>query len=127
MGERGGGTEGGGKRDGRRSLGKLGRGEGRGSEGGEVRTQKHALCELCSDPLLPSSLLSFLLPLLLSSFLPTYLAITIYSLVSAALGSQIKVADRPVTQQGLGGMKTGARGRNDSFSPLIFVYILCLK
>ena len=28
----------------------------------------------------------------------------------AALGAQIKVADRPVTQQGLGGMKTGAKG-----------------
>ena len=41
---------------------------------------------------------------------------SIYSLVSAALGSQIKVADRPVTQQGLGGMKTGARGRNNSRS-----------
>ena len=27
-----------------------------------------------------------------------------------ALGAQIKVADRPVTQQGLGGMKTGAKG-----------------
>ena len=29
-----------------------------------------------------------------------------------ALGAQIKVADRPVTQQGLGGMKTGAKGPN---------------
>ncbi len=29
----------------------------------------------------------------------------------AALGAQIKVADRPVTQQGLGGVKTaGAKG-----------------
>ena len=30
--------------------------------------------------------------------------------LSPALGSQIKVADRPVTQQGLGGMKTGGKG-----------------
>ena len=28
-----------------------------------------------------------------------------------ALSSQIKVADRPVTQQGLGGMKTGVKGQ----------------
>ena len=76
--------------------------------------------------LIPLSLLS-LYPLLPSPHLPCNHYSSIYSLVSAALGSQIKVADRPVTQQGLGGMKTGARGRNNSFSPLIFVYILCLK
>ena len=44
VGERGGGTAGG-RRDGRRSLGKLGCGKGRGSEGEEVGTQKHALCD----------------------------------------------------------------------------------
>ena len=33
-----------------------------------------------------------------------------YVHIHVALSSQIKVADRPVTQQGLGGMKTGAKG-----------------
>lgn len=32
------------------------------------------------------------------------------STASGILSSQIKVADRPVTQQGLSGMKTGMKG-----------------
>ena len=41
-----------------------------------------------------------------------YQACTIIPLLSStALSSQIKVADRPVTQQGLGGIKTGSKGQ----------------
>ena len=68
----------------------------------------------------PSSLFPSLLP---SPHLPCNHCSSNSSLVSAALGSQIRVADRPVTQQGLGGMKTGARGRNEYF--LTLTLILC--
>ncbi len=47
--------------------------------------------------------------------------------VYVALGSQIKVANRPVTQQGLGGMKTGAKGLSMFYmiSPcMIIVWLL---
>ena len=33
-----------------------------------------------------------------------------------ALNAQVTVVDRPVTQQGLGGMKTAARGLSNCFS-----------
>ena len=39
--------------------------------------------------------------------------------VCTALSAQIKVADRPVTQQGLGGLRTGSKGTyiiSNSFS-----------
>ena len=38
-----------------------------------------------------------------------------------ALNSQIKVADRPVTQQGLAGMKTGSKGTSIHYT----IYIEC--
>ena len=95
---------------GRGRVGELWHGEGRGNEGEKVEN-KHGHCELkqlCSSPPFPNY----------------FTCSSIYSLVSAALGSQIKVADRPVTQQGLGGMKTGARGRNNSHSrPLVLVHV----
>ena len=77
---------------------------GKGVKGESRGRNKH--CELSSSPPLPPS------PLTHNH------CSSIYSFVSAALGSQIKVADRPVTQQGLGGMKTGARGRNNSRSQI---------
>lgn len=91
-------------------MGELWHGEGKENEGEKVEN-KHGHCELkqlCSSPPFPNY----------------FTCSSIYSLVSAALGSQIKVADRPVTQQGLGGMKTGARGRNNSHSrPLVLVHV----
>ena len=50
------------------------------------------------------------------------------NVVTVALSSQIKVADRPVTQQGLGGMRTGAKGpmrqvQDKSYYLALFRYI----
>ena len=55
----------------------------------------------------------------------TYTSIqVVYSLpyMATALNSQIKVADRPVTQQGLAGMKTGSKGTNIHFTIHIVQY-----
>ena len=43
-------------------------------------------------------------------YMHMYYTVNVFSMIFLALSSQIKVADRPVTQQGLGGMKTGAKG-----------------
>ncbi len=38
--------------------------------------------------------------------------IAVVNILSTVLNSQIKVVDRPVTQQGLSGIKTGSKGPN---------------
>lgn len=59
------------------------------------------------------------------------LSFIMFSLPFVALSSQIKVADRPVTQQGLGGMKTGAKGpmrqvQDKSYYLGLFRYAKCM-
>ena len=43
------------------------------------------------------------------------------NLFLVALASQVQVSDRPMTQQGLGGMKTAQRGKKSELSSLCSV------